>query len=124
MGVSGTFQNLPGANVVGNYNNPSTGTLGRPFAGPAGALPFRAFSIVQPGELYVERLNQLDMRVSKIFRFSSMRTNINFDFYNVLNGNSVIAENQTFAPAPSTAWRTPQSILLARMFKISAQFDF
>jgi hypothetical protein len=122
--VSGTFQNLPGVNAVGNYNNPSTGTLGRPFSGPAGALPFRAFSIVQPGELYVERLNQIDMRVSKIFRMASTRTNLNFDFYNMLNGNSVIGENQTYAPAPSTAWRSPTVILLARMFKISADFEF
>jgi hypothetical protein len=49
---------------------------------------------------------------------------LNFDFYNMLNANSVIAENSTYAPPPSTAWRTPQSILLARFFKISAQFDF
>ena len=64
------------------------------------------------------------MRVAKIFRFGTTRTNLNFDFYNVLNSNSVISENQTFAPAPSTAWRTPQVILLARMFKIGVQFDF
>ena len=124
VSVSGTFQNLPGANVVANFNNTNTGTLGRAFAGPAGPNPFRVYSIVQPGELYVERLNQVDMRVAKIFRFGTTRTNLNFDFYNVLNSNSVITENQTFALAPSTGWRTPQSILLARMFKIGVEFDF
>jgi hypothetical protein len=118
---SGTFQNLPGGVVSANYNMPSSATdLGRPFLG----APFQAMNIVRPGDLYIERLNQIDLRVSKIFRFSSTRTALNFDFYNVGNGNSVIAENFTYAPAPSTAWRTPQTILLARMFKISADFEF
>jgi hypothetical protein len=40
-----------------------------------------------------------------------------------LNSNSVISENFTYSPATS-AWRTPQTILLPRLFKISAQFDF
>ena len=114
--VSGTFQNLPGGNVSANANTFGTGTLGRPFSG----APFRVFNIVNAGELYVERLNQLDLRVAKIFRFAGARTNVNFDFYNALNGNAVIGENFTYG----AAWRTPQSILLPRMFKLSAQFDF
>ena len=69
---------------------------------------------------YIERLNQLDFRVSKIFRLGATRTNLNFDFYNVLNANSVITENSTYGPT----WRQPTSILLPRLFKISAQFDF
>jgi hypothetical protein len=114
--VSGTFQNLPGAGVNANANTFGTGDLGRPFT----FAPFRSFNIVQAGELYVERLNQIDFRVSKIFRIGDTRTNINFDFYNVMNANSVISENSTFG----AGWRTPQSILLPRLFKLSAQFDF
>jgi hypothetical protein len=116
--LSGTFQNLPGAVVSANGNIAATSTtLGRGYTG----APFgRFFSLVEPGELYVERLNQLDLRVAKIFRLDRTRTNVNFDFYNVLNSNSVISENFTFGPT----WRAPQTILLARMFKISAQFDF
>ena len=65
-------------------------------------------------------LNQIDFRVAKLFRFGTTRTSINFDFYNVTNSNSVLTENATFG----AAWRTPQSILLPRLFKLSAQFDF
>jgi hypothetical protein len=79
---------------------------------------------VESGALYVERLNQLDFRVSKIFRYGATRTTINFDLFNLFNSNSVIAENATYTPPPSTAWRTPQTILLPRLFKISAQLDF
>jgi hypothetical protein len=121
VNVSATFQNLPGAGVNGNFNQTGTGTLGRAFAGNA---PFRAYNIVYAGELFVERLNQIDVRVGKLIRAGSTRTNINFDFYNVTNSNSVIGENPSFQLAPSTAWRTPTSILLPRLFKISLQFDF
>ena len=37
-----------------------------------------------------------------------------------MNSNSVLTENATYG----STWRTPQSILLPRLFKIAAQFDF
>jgi hypothetical protein len=120
--VSGTFQNLPGLGVNANANISAANTsLGRPFTGAPGG---RFFNIIEAGDLFVERLNQIDLRATKIFQVGGTRTSINFDFYNVLNANSVITENSTYSPPPSTAWRTPQSILLPRLFKISAQFDF
>ena len=79
---------------------------------------------MEAGEVYIERLNQIDFRVAKLFRVGGSRTMINFDFFNITNSNSVLTENATFVLPPSTAWRTPQSILLPRMFKLSAQFDF
>jgi hypothetical protein len=112
--VSGTYQGLPGAVVSSNLNVGAFGTVPGPF------VPFQQFNIVAPGEQYIERLNQLDLRLSKIFRIGTTRTNLNFDFYNVLNSNSVTGENFAYGPA----WRTPTAILLPRLFKISAQFDF
>ncbi len=56
--VSGTIQNLPGPVVQANANYgviPGVAGFG-PF------IPFKAFQIVQPGELYVERLSQIDFR--------------------------------------------------------------
>jgi hypothetical protein len=124
--ISGTFQNQPGAQINANAttcSGPLTGsctasttTLGRPFSGGA----TRAINIIPAGDVFIERLNQLDLRFAKLLRFNGTKTSINFDFYNVLNSNSVLTENQVF----STQWRTPQSILLPRLFKLSAQFDF
>jgi hypothetical protein len=117
--VSGTYQNQPGAQINANMVNfpAASTTLGRAFTGaPAG----RGFNLLTAGEVYIERLNQIDLRVAKIFRVAGTRTSLNFDFYNVTNSNSVLTENQTF----SAAWRTPQSILLPRLFKLSAQLDF
>jgi hypothetical protein len=117
--VSGTFQNQPGAQINANMVNfpAASTTLGRAFTGaPAG----RGFNLLPAGEVYIERLNQIDFRIAKLFRVGSTRTSINFDFFNVTNSNSVLTENQTFG----AAWRTPQSILLPRLFKLSAQLDF
>jgi hypothetical protein len=128
VNVSGTFQNLAGssqptASTGGNSMSalapiPAASTsLGRAYSsGPAA----RFFNIIEAGDLFVERMTQLDIRFSKLFRLNTTRTSVNFDFYNVLNSNSVIQENVTYG----AAWRTPQIILLPRIFKISAQFDF
>jgi hypothetical protein len=73
----------------------------------------------------VERLNQIDLRLAKLFRIGGTRTSVNFDFYNVTNSNSVLGENSAYtAPNIVPGWRSPTSILLPRLFKLSAQFDF
>jgi hypothetical protein len=122
--VSGTFQNLPGAGLATALNEFSGGTLGRGYA----LAPFRQFTITRAGELFVERLNQVDLRLSKVLRFGTTKTQVNFDFYNVMNGSDTIAENNTYTaalPGPGApAWRTPTTILVPRIFKFSAQFDF
>ncbi len=118
--ISATYQSLPGYVATANYTAFDSGTLGRPY----GFGPFRTFQIVQDGTLYGDRLNQLDFRVSKVFKFSTTRTMINFDFFNLLNANSVLTENGSYSPFPPNPWRTPLSILQARFFKFGVQFDF
>ena len=117
--VSGTWQNLPGAVVQANANYGVIPGI----AGPGPFVPFQAFQIEKPGELFIERLNQIDLRFAKLFRFGGTKTAVNFDFYNVTNSNSVLGENFAYG-AGGAGWRTPTSILLPRMFKIGAQFDF
>jgi hypothetical protein len=92
-------------------------TLGRAYSSGPNA---RFFNIIEAGTVYVERMRQLDFRMSKLFRVGTTRTSVNFDFFNVLNSNSVINENITYG----ATWRAPQLILLPRIFKLSAQFDF
>ena len=119
--ISGTIQNLPGAVVQANANYGVTaGIIPGVLPSSYPFVPFQAFQIVEPGSQYVERLNQIDFRVSKVLRFGTTRTNLNFDFFNVTNSNSVLGENFAYGPA----WRAPTSIVLPRLFKFSAQFDF
>jgi hypothetical protein len=115
--VSASFQNIYGNQLDANNNVlAASTTLGRGFSGG----PFRAINIVEAGQVFIERLNQIDFRVGKLFRVAGTRTSINFDFYNIMNSNTVLTENATFGPA----WRQPQSILLPRLFKLNAQFDW
>jgi len=117
--VAGTFQSLPGPQVTANYvatNAVITPSLGRVLSGSAANA---TINVVAPGTVYGERLNQLDLRFAKIFKFGPTKTAINFDLYNALNANPVTSQNNNYA-----AWLVPLSILDARLFKISAQFDF
>ncbi len=70
-----------------------------------------------------DRLGIFDLRLSKIFRMGTdgrYRTSINFDLNNALNANYELAVNNTSGPS----WQNPLNIMDARLFKISAQFDF
>jgi hypothetical protein len=120
--ISGTFQSVPGPLVFANYAAPNAvvaSSLGRPLSGNAANI---AVNLVDPGTLYGERANWLDIRFGKILRYGRTRTTVNFDLFNALNANPVLQQNNQFGG--TTLWQAPQSILIARFFKISAQFDF
>ena len=111
--LSATVQSLPGERVSTLLDLRGTpGNLGRPITASAVRV-----ELTEPGSVYRDRLNQVDFRVAKLFRFAGTRTSINFDFYNLLNANPVLNEN-------TLNWRAPTSILQPRFFKISGQFDF
>jgi hypothetical protein len=114
------FQNMPGAPTTGVWQAPNAviePSLGRPLSGNARVA---AITVVEPGTMYLERLNQLDVRFGKLLRFGRYRTNINMDLFNVLNDNAVLVANPAFGPA----WLTPQAVLPGRLLKVSGSFDF
>ena len=121
--ISGTFQSLSGPQILANYNAPNAlvaPSLGRPISGPiSGGQANVTVNLVEPGTMYGDRLNQLNLRFAKLLRFGRLRTSPNVDLYNALNGSPVITQNNNFG-----AWQTPTSILLARFVKLSVQIDF
>ena len=118
--VSATFQNNPGQPLAANFNAPNaliSPSLGRSLSGNAANV---TVNLVEPGKLYGDRQNQLDLRVAKVLTFGRTRTNVGIDFYNATNGSPITTYNQTFGPR----WLTPTLILPARFAKISMQIDF
>jgi hypothetical protein len=94
--------------------------LGRPMAGGA----FVTFvNVVAPGELYGDRITQVDLRVSKILRFGGRRANVGVDIFNLFNTNAVYQYNTTYSGDGAT-WLQPSSLVVARFAKLSVQFDF
>ena len=69
---------------------------------------------------YGERLNQLDFRVGKVFRYGRSRTDVNFDLFNALNVDTVLLQNNNY----TGPWQTPQGVIQGRLAKISVQFNF
>ncbi len=95
-------------------------TLGRPLSNNA---PNATVNIISPGSVYGDRLNQLDVRATKILKFGRTRTNIGIDVYNLLNSNAVQTYNTSYVPG-ATTWPLPTLVLPARFAKVSAQIDF
>jgi hypothetical protein len=118
--VSGTFQSLPGPQIVANviYNNANrtaTTSLARPFT-----LGQATVNVIPPGTLYGDRLNQIDLRLTKIVDVGVGRMDLNVDFYNAFNSDAVITELGTFGPAG----RLPLTIVQPRFVKLAVRWDF
>ena len=119
--VSGTFQSLPGpqvvaTNIFNNTNRTTSTTLNRPFT-----LGQATVNLVEPGSMYGDRLNQIDLRLTKIVNLGRGRVDLNVDFYNAFNSDAVTLENAAFSAA---AWRLPLTVIQPRFVKFSARWDF
>jgi len=116
---SASFQSQPGRQIWANFtatNAIIAPSLGRNLAGGESNI---AVNIVEPGTMYGDRVNLLDVRFGKIFRYGGTRTNVSLDVYNALNGNPVTRYNQAYA-----TWQRPQEILNHRFAKLVVQFSF
>jgi hypothetical protein len=117
--ASATLQNIPGPQILANYIVSSAlvqPSLGRPLSGGAANA---TINVVAPGTMYGERLNELDLRLSKIVQIGPTRTTVNVDLFNALNGSAVNSLSSNYAN-----WQQPQGILSPRLVEISARFDF
>jgi len=84
-------------------------------------------NLLLPGQLYGERVNNLDMRVAKVVRIKGTRTNIGLDFYNLTNANTHTTVDQTYSADPAALgarWLRPTAVLQPRFVRFNVQFDF
>ena len=122
--VSGTFQSIPGNTVFANYV--ATNAVIRPSLGrnlSAGATANVTVNIVPPGTMFLDRVNQFDLRAARDFRFGGTRVRGMIDLYNVFNANTVVTANPSYGTTGAT-WLVPQVIMPGRLIKFAAQLNF
>jgi len=78
-------------------------------------------NLIAPSTSFQPRQNQLDTRVTKLFRFNGLRLQANMDIFNITNGADAVSVNTTFG---SPKWLVPTSTVTGRLFKFSAMLDF
>jgi hypothetical protein len=124
--TSATYQNIAGIPTVASNPTPNSQiapSLGRNVGSCRGAAVCNAnvnIDIIAPQSLYDDRLQQLDIRLAKIFKFGKTRVRGNFDIYNAMNGASILSENAGYG----AKWLTPYEIMGGRLFKFSGQIEF
>jgi len=120
--VSAVFQSKPGALLSANYAMPAAQVatfLGR---APSGNVPNVTINLIEPGSLYGDRINQLDFRFAKNFRFGSRSFKPQIDIFNLANADTIITYNNSFTPGGP--WLQPNAILTGRLVRISAEFTW
>jgi hypothetical protein len=127
ISTSVIYQNNPGIPITASYvvNNAAIApSLGRNLSDCGTAATCnanRTVELIPPMSMFEPRLQQVDLRLSRVFRLGGNRTlKPNLDIYNLLNASNVINENVTYGPA----WRDAVQILSGRLLRIGAQFDF
>ncbi|MEO8256673.1 MAG: hypothetical protein ABI868_04930 [Acidobacteriota bacterium] len=122
ISISGTIRSDQGAALQANWSAPLSAiapSLGRVLSANQ---QFASINLIAPGDVWGDRVNELDLRVGKVLRFGRVRTTVGFDVYNVLNSAAVLTYNQAFVPGG--AWLAPLSVLTPRFAKIGVQVGF
>jgi hypothetical protein len=128
MQIGATFTSTPGLPLQANYTY--TNAQARTFIGRdlgAGAASNLTINLLSPGQMWSDRLNEVDFRVGKNLRFGRTRGQVALDVLNLFNANTAITFNQTFSPTQltgSAAWLAPTSVMTARIAKITVQWEF
>jgi hypothetical protein len=132
ISVSATYQFSRGVqnpvqpSIVADWAVPGSiiaAGLGRNLA--AGATATKTVRLIQPGTEYGnENLHQLDLRLSKRFRFDRYSFRIDGELYNALNSNWPFTVNTTFATTATSSWLRPTNVLQGRFFKVGGHFGF
>ena len=114
--VAAVVQSNPGANYTANRTytlaeiQPS---LGRPLSGGVATV---VVPLVTPLSVFGPRINQFDLRGTKLFRVGASRIQLNVDAYNLFNINTPVTLFGTY----NARWGQPTQVLDGRLIKFSA----
>ena len=116
-----TYQNLPGIPIAASYvatNAQIVPSLGRNLG--AGASATSTIDLISPSTIFEDRIQQVDLRFTRIFRMGKVKVRGNFDIYNALNASPILLMNTRTVRNGCN----PLQILGGRLFKFGGQLDF
>ena len=115
------YRSLGGGAVGANlrYTNAQVApSLGRNLArGSRGTVNV---PIVEPQTLFLDRVHQFDIRVSKLFDVGGGRIRAMLDIYNLLGARTIRSVSSTFG----SSWQRPTRAMPGRLFKFGGTFEF
>jgi hypothetical protein len=77
--------------------------------------------LIPPTVLFEPRLQQLDLRFSRIIRFGgTRRVRADVDVYNLFNASNVLSMNTTYG----SGWQDVRQILGGRLVRLGGQINF
>jgi hypothetical protein len=132
--ISGSYKHLPGLPIAANYNASNAqvaASLGRDLSACRGAANCTARASVglapsafvqgnASAALHDARINQVDLRMTRIFRLGGLRLQGIAELYNVLN----IRPAQGIVTTYGGYWQYPYALLGGRLFKVGLQIDY
>jgi hypothetical protein len=121
--VSGAFTSRPGGSISADYEI-TTLPDGSLVLGANGVTRSIEINLFEPATMFLDRINQVDLRLARTFRFGRYRIQGMVDFYNVLNAGSVTSVNETFSGGADNEWLAPTSIQVARYVRFGGQISF
>ena len=123
--IAATFQSIQGPPLLAevNYSRDE-------IAASLGRFPTSSASddiqVIPPGTEYGERLNQVDLRFTKIFTFGPARVQAMVDFYNLFNNSSELILNDGYGAASlgGPNWPLLGAVVPGTLLKFGFQVDF
>ncbi len=76
--------------------------------------------LIEPGTQFLDRRNQIDIRLAKSVTISRVKLQGQFDIFNLLNASTILSQTETYG----SALGRPTAILQGRLFGIGLQATF
>ena len=134
IAVSGSWQGLPGVPVgtvrqdveyVAAQNRVPDPSLNVEYIVTRTQIPNLTVAsvtvpLITPGEQFLDRRNQIDVRLTKSVTISRVKLQGQFDIFNLLNASTILSQTETFG----SALGRPTAILQGRLFAVGLQVTF
>jgi hypothetical protein len=127
--TSAIYQNSSGIPITASYvatNAEILSSLGRNLGSCRGAATCNGnvtVELIPPNSVFEPRLQQVDLRFSRLLQFGTRKLRGDVDIYNLLNASNVLNMNTTYSP-PGGVWQDVTQILGGRLVRLGVQVEF